>query len=305
MHTRMSEARRPGMSGIRDTSLTWARRPTSALELEGKRVVVVGGTGGLGRAIAGKAAARGAKVTVVGQTFRDEGTPNLAFVRADLSSMREATRLGGSLPADAIDVLVLTTGIFAGPKREVTSEGLERDMAVSYLSRLSLLRALAPRLPARDPKVRVFVMGFPGAGQDGVLGDLNAERGYDSMKVHMNTVAGNEALVIDGATRYPHLALFGLNPGLIKTNIRANVLGGEGSLRQKVVEAMIGLLTPAPETYAERVVPLLFAPELEGRSGVMFNQKADAILPSPGLTRDRVEALLGESEALLACVAAG
>lgn len=115
----------------------------------------------------------------------------------------------------------------------------------------------------------------------------------------MNTVAGNEALVLDAAKRYPKLNVFGLNPGLIKTNIRANLLGGEGSLRQTFVETLLGIFTPTPETYAKRVVPLLFASELEDKSGAMFNQKAQAILPSEAFNAAHVAAFIEESEALL------
>ncbi len=32
------------------------------------------------------------------------------------------------------------------------------------------------------------------------------------MPVHMNTVAGNEMLVLDAAKRYPNASIFGLNP---------------------------------------------------------------------------------------------
>ena len=263
--------------------------------LDGVRAAVVGGTGGLGQAIARELASRGAQVTVVGQTFRDAGAKNLSFESADLSKMSEAARIGRALPAE-LDLVVLTTGIFASPQREVTAEGLERDLAVSYLSRLAILRELAPRLKA---KARVFVMGFPGTGQKGELGDLNAERSYQSMTVHMNTVAGNEALVLEGARRWPHLAFFGLNPGLIKTNIRANVLGGNQSLRFKLVESVIGLMMISPETYARRIVPVLVAPGLEAKAPVMFNQKARPILQTPELTGERVEQLIGESEALL------
>ncbi|MFO0618520.1 MAG: SDR family NAD(P)-dependent oxidoreductase [Polyangiaceae bacterium] len=295
---------KPGFSGVRDPSLEWIRHPAESLDLTGKNVLVVGGTNGLGRAIARLVAARGAKVTVVGQTFRDADAPNIDFVKADLSRMAEATRVGATLPVESTDVVLLTTGIIAAPKREVTSEGLERDMAVSYLSRLALLRALAPRLGTSlgpgAPKPRVFVMGFPGTGEAGKLGDLNAERSYKSMEVHMNTVAGNEALVLDSVERYPHASFFGLNPGLVKTGIRANVLGGHGSLRHRAVEFLIGLFTPTPEKYAGRIVPLLFAPELEGRTGVMFNQKAHAIRPTEALTPTRVAALIEESEQLIA-----
>lgn len=292
--------KKPGFSGIRDSSLTWTRTPASTLELAGKSLAIVGGTNGLGRAVARLAASRGAKVTVVGQTFRDDGVPGISFVSADLSRMSEARRVAALLPVETLDVLLLTTGIIAAPSREETSEGLERDVAVSYLSRLALLRELGPRL-GRDrgaPGTRVFVMGFPGTGEGGVLGDLNAERAYKSMEVHMNTVAGNECLVLDGKTRYPHASFFGLNPGLIKTGIRSNMLG-DGSLKHRVIEFFIGLFTPTPETYAERLTPLLFAPELAGRSGLMFNQKADAILPSQVLSEERVAALIAESEALV------
>lgn len=47
-----------------------------------------------------------------------------------------------------------------------TAEGLERDMAVSYLSRLAILDAYVPRLASAagaaghaPPPLRVFVMG--------------------------------------------------------------------------------------------------------------------------------------------------
>ena len=119
------------------------------------------------------------------------------------------------------------------------------------------------------------------------------------MRVHMNTVAGNEALVLDAAQRYPHAAFFGLNPGLVKTDIRANYLG-EGSLKHRVIEGLLGLFTPTPETYAERVLPLLVAPELDAHSGAMFDPKGQPILRSPGLDAARVRAVIEASDALLA-----
>src|SRR4051794_12519964 len=85
-------------------------------------------------------------------------------------------------------------------------------------------------------KPRVFIMGYPGTGQAGTPDDLNAEKSYSAFPVHMNTVAGNEVLVLDAATRHPSASVFGLNPGLIKTNIRD-------------------------------------APELEGHSGALFDRK--------------------------------
>lgn len=286
----------------RDPSLQLPRLDLTGAGALGKKVVIVGGTGGIGRALARELATRGAKVLVVGQTFRDADVPNIEFIQADLSLMHEAQRVASRLPAETLDLVVFTTGIFAAPKRQETAEGLERDMAVSYLSRLVILQAIAPRLgqklPVGHPRPRVFVMGYPGSGQAGTLGDLNAEKSYSAMGVHMNTVAGNEMLVLDAARRYPMLSVFGLNPGLIKTDIRSNFLGGSKVLFA-LVEGLIGLMTPTAGTYAQRIVPLLLAPELEGRSGVLFNHKAQAILPSAGLTRAHTHAFLAESQALV------
>lgn len=283
--------------------ITWKR---ADVNVKGWKVAVVGGTGGLGQSISRLLASRGAEVTVVGQTFRDAGTPGISFMKADLSLLREAERVAKELPAEQLDLLVLTTGIFAAPKRQETAEGLERDMAVSYLSRLVVLRTLAARLgtqrPAGRGKTRVFVMGYPGAGQAGVLGDLNAEKAYSATTVHMNTVAGNEVLVLDAVKRYPHLLVFGLNPGLIKTNIRDNFLGG-GSFKSRAAEWLINLFNPTAEQYAERIVPLLVSPDLEAHSGALFNQKAEAVEPTPKLLEPaHANALLAQSDALVARV---
>ncbi len=288
----------------RDKSFTWHRVDSSTLDLKGLKVAIVGGTGGIGRAFSRLMASRGAGVIVVGRTFRDADVRGITFIQADLSLMREAKRVSEALPAETLDVVIFTTGSFAAPKRQETAEGIERDLAVSYLSRLVIMRAIAPRLgkdrPAARIKPRVFVMGYPGTGQAGQVDDLNAEKSYRAFPAHMNTVAGNEVLVLDAAKRYPHATVFGLNPGLQKTEIRNNFLG-EGTLKSRVTEWMIGLLFAGPDTYARRVTPLLVSPDLEGHSGAMFDQKGNAILPSAQL-RDAsyVNAFIAASEALVA-----
>jgi NAD(P)-dependent dehydrogenase (short-subunit alcohol dehydrogenase family) len=282
--------------------------PATELTLSGRKAVVVGGTDGLGREFARKLAALGASVTVVGRTFRDEGTARIDFLKADLSLMAEGRRVGRTLATEELDFVFLTTGIMAAPQREVTPEGLERDMAVSFLSRLAILRELAPRMASAPregrTRPRIYVMGFPGTGEKGNLEDLNAERSYASMPVHMNTVAGNESLVLEFARRYPTLDFYGLNPGLIKTNIRGNFFG-EGSLKHRVIEWFIGLAMMSAEQYARRMVPVLLSPSLEGHSPVMFNQKGRAIEASPSLGDGYAGRFIAASEQLVDRALAG
>ena len=142
-------------------------------------------------------------------------------------------------------------------------------------------------------------MGYPGTEQAGSPGDLNAENAYSGITVHMNTVGGNEMLVLDAAKRYPGVTFFGLNPGLVKTNIRDNLLGKD-SLKSRVIEWLIGLTNPTPEAYAERIAPLLVSPDIEPYSGAMFDKKGLAILASPKLLDPaHVNAFIAASETLV------
>ncbi|MFK0167134.1 SDR family NAD(P)-dependent oxidoreductase [Rhizobium sp. NPDC090279] len=287
----------------KDKSITWRHVEPKSLDLRKLKVAMIGGTGGIGRSLAQALAKQGADVLVVGRTFKDETNPSISFVKADLSLLADARRVADELPAESLALVIMTTGVMAGPKRETTSEGIERDLAISYLSRFVILNAIAPRL-GKDRsdvrrKPRVFVMGFPGSGQKANVDDLNSKKSYGRMKAHMNTVAGNEALVLDVARRFPQIDVFGLNPGFVKTGIRANLFGSK--LLLKIAEGLTSFMTIAPEVYAERMTPLLVSPDIDGRSGAMLNNRAQPILPSENL-RDPsyVQAVIRASNDLVA-----
>lgn len=190
----------------RDNRITWHQNDVTNLDIKGKRIAIIGGTGGICRALSQYLASQGAEITVVGQTFRDVGMSNIQFIKADLSLMTEAKRIATELVPETLDILIFTTGIFAAPQRQETAEGIERDLAVSYLNRYVILQDMASKLGIQHHtssiKPRVFLMAYPGSGQIGTPDDLNAEQSYKAMAVHMNTVAGNEILVLDGAKRY-------------------------------------------------------------------------------------------------------
>lgn len=98
-------------------SFTWHRVDPQVLNLKGLKVVIIGGTGGIGRGLSRFMASRGAKVLVVGQTLRDSDISDIEFIKADLSLMREAKHVGEILPAETLDLVLFTTGILAAPKR--------------------------------------------------------------------------------------------------------------------------------------------------------------------------------------------
>jgi NAD(P)-dependent dehydrogenase (short-subunit alcohol dehydrogenase family) len=290
------------MYGKANTAIKHTSPPLG--KLDGKTVLIVGGTAGVGQSIAHVCAAKGAKVTVVGRTFRDAGKPNITFIQCDLSLMAEATNLGKTV--EPADIVIFTTGIVPTAKKVETSEKIEIDMAVSCLSRLVVLRELAPRLKAGT---RIFVWGMPG---NGTLfehpEDLNADKGYvgDFGWVHMNTVGGNEAIVhhLAASEQYKNgkLAIFGMNPGMLPTEIRDVMHGGKNSCFGSYLECCIACCfgSPSLPDYAATIAALIFSPKLEEHSGSLWSQSAHPILPNkefvpPGKATEwygRMEALL-------------
>jgi NAD(P)-dependent dehydrogenase (short-subunit alcohol dehydrogenase family) len=302
----MGEGSDMSMFGTVRRDWDWSRRPLGAQGLRGRTIAVVGGTGGIGRAIVNEAVSKGAEAWVVGRTFRDRPDPRVHFVQADLSSLRRARAVVAELPVPTFDVVVMTQGIFAGRQRKVNEDGIELDMAISHLSRSVMAREMAPTIGSGRPDgalaPRIFVMGFPGGTRAAEVENFNAERPYVWEQAHANTVVGNEALVLDGAERYPHVRFYGLNPGIMKSNIMGGLLG-EGSPFHVAQQTVIGLIFQSVEQYAAKIVPLLFAPEIDGRSGAMFDRNANPIFSNPYLTDRAYRTRVTEaSEALLARV---
>jgi len=281
----------------------------AATELESRlstqNILVVGGTAGIGKALSEACLKRGARVTVVGRRSPGPELASATFVAKDLSLMENAAALAKEIgDANSYDTILFTNGIFAASERQVSGEGIELDLAVSYLSRYVFMQKLLDNgygasAKKRASKQRVFVMGFPGAKVTPNLDDFNWEQSYSAIPVHMNTVAANEALVTHiNLESHGNVNAYGLSPGIIKTEIRDNFLG-KGSWKSSLLETMIGWFTPTAESYAEKqLIHILTSPELEGKPGLMINNKRQIVPPNPALTPEVIERIMTESQKL-------
>ena len=102
----------------------------------------------------------------------------------------------------------------------------------------------------------------------------------------VKAVLGNEALVQFIGKNMPGVNVYGLNPGLIHTEIRDNYLGH--GIVSSIVEGLITLTCQSAQDYAENVlVHLMVSPEFEDKSQINFENNG-AILPveNPYLTEN-------------------
>jgi NAD(P)-dependent dehydrogenase (short-subunit alcohol dehydrogenase family) len=251
-------------------------------------LLCVGCTRGIGAGIAESACVGGASVVIVGRTAPSErlqtACPNLRFIPADLSSMQAAVNVVSALQPQSIDTVVFTVGIVNGPVRRESNEGIELEVAVSFLSRFVMTDALLSSdklISTSTRKPRIFVMGFPGVPDIPQLDDFNWERSWQAWPSHMNTVVANDGLVMGVAKMHADAVnIYGLNPGVIKTDLMFDFLGGKGSIISRIQQLVIGWICPSVDDYAPTVVELMVSPHIENHGGASFNQYGEHIKSS-------------------------
>ncbi|GAB4111854.1 MAG: oxidoreductase [Roseiflexaceae bacterium] len=204
------------------------------MDVKGAFVVITGGTDGIGAATARELHQRGAHVTIIGRS-REKGAELVAqsaavvqggqfrFIPADLSLMANiedvVRQLQQALPR--IDLLIHCVGILIA-HTEYTTEGIEKDFAVSYLSRFILTRDLVAKgllsagglmlnLSASSPKIpKMARLEF---------GDLAVVERRVGMQSHGQAQMANDLFSMEAAQRWG-LAVIGYGPGSVDTKIR-------------------------------------------------------------------------------------
>ena len=129
------------------------------------RVLVTGATGGLGQAIAGALAARGAQLVLTGR--RIDVLERLASelggraIACDFSDRADLDRLTSQ--AGDIDVLVANAALpGSGVLTDLPQEHIDRVLEVNLRAPVTLARALAPAMIARGHGHLVFMSSLAG-----------------------------------------------------------------------------------------------------------------------------------------------
>lgn len=193
-----------------------------------KTVIISGGTTGMGRATALERLARGDRVIVIGSDqdrgralLAEAASPELRFIRADLSSIAEVERVVADIAEryEAVDALALFANRVS-PRRKVTADGLEFTFALYYLSRYLLSHRLRPLLDAAPAPVVVNVAGVGNTSGRIEWDDPQLTRRYGQVRAQLQAGRANDLLGVAFAARGEGKARYVLyHPGFTRSGV--------------------------------------------------------------------------------------
>ena len=247
--------------------------------MQGKTVIVTGGTAGIGKIIARELARKGGRVviisrnpqkcvTVVEQIKSLTNNPQVDYIAADLSS-----RAGVSMAAfefkkkyPRLDVLVNNAGaIFM--ERQLSVDGLEMSMALNHLSYFHLAMLLQDTLKASGAARVINVSSDAHRGQKIDFDDLQMEHSYSGFPAYGRSKLMNILFTYEFSRRTAGMGITvnAMHPGFVATEFAKN----NGGL-MKMGMQLVGLFARKPEKGAETAIYLASSREVDSVTGKYF-----------------------------------
>ncbi|MGA7924130.1 MAG: SDR family NAD(P)-dependent oxidoreductase [Thermoplasmata archaeon] len=249
---------------------------TARTLLTGKFCVVTGATSGIGEVTARELMRKGAKVLIVGRDrarcestiarFRTAGAGDVAYAVTNLSLLEEVRELARSIQQEypPVNVLVNNAGAIHA-KRETTSEGNERTLALNVLSPFLLTRLLEPDLRSGAPSRVVMVDSEAHRSAHLDLDDLDTSHHYRAFRAYNRSKLALLLLTYELAQRWNgiDIRVNAVHPGFVRSGFGKNNPGFFGEALA-FAELIAGV---SPERGARTVVFAASDPALEGISG--------------------------------------
>lgn len=256
-------------------------------DLTGRRVVLTGGSDGIGLVLARRLAASGADL-VLGVRNRAKGEAAVDGIRSrqpgarltlgslDLASLASVEAFAATLLSEGhpLHVLVNNAGVMTPPERRTTADGHELQLGTNHLGHVALVAHLLPLL--RAGRARVTSQTSVAARGGSVLwDDLDAERSYDAMRSYRSSkiIQGLFALELDRRSRAHGWGITSnlAHPGVAPTSLLAArpEMGRDSETREvRLVRRLsrVGIVG-TPESAA---LPALLAATTPGDAGGRF-----------------------------------
>jgi NAD(P)-dependent dehydrogenase (short-subunit alcohol dehydrogenase family) len=271
--------------------------------MDGKVVVLTGGTSGIGQVAAVELARRGAKIVLIARD-RDRTANTLAAIKnagpnadhcafyCDLASIGDTKRIAAEIAAaePRIDVLINNAGALFN-HREVSPDGLEMTFAINHMAYFVLTGALRRTLEQSAPARIINTASVAHRGATLDFDDLQSERGYTGFAVYSRSKLCNILFTRELARRLTGSGVTSncLHPGFVATRFGDS----SGGLLQALMPiAKLGAISPTKG--AETIVYLATSSDVNAVSGEYF-YKSRPDTPSPQAQDDAAASRLWET----------
>ncbi len=291
-----------------DSSTSW--------DISGKRVVLTGGTTGIGRATVLGLAKRGAEVIFTARKPA-EGDAVVAEVNAavpgakvshrelhldDLDSVRA---FANALKADfdRIDVLVNNAGISL-TERRTTKQGFEATFGVNHLGHFLLAHELQDLLEKSAPaRIVVVASGAHRFGGGLVFEDLQSKKVkfgvVNGMKVYGRSKLANVLFTRELARRLSKsgVTVNCLHPGFVSTRLARDSEGTR--LGERLIWPLVSRFAKSPEEGALTSLYAICDPALSGVTGAYLEDEKVSQAEPVGRDDDAARRLWDVSEGMV------
>ena len=277
---------------------TTAEQVAAGRRLDGRNVLVTGGTSGLGAETARVLASIGARVTVTGRD-RSRGEtvaaalshpdgPPARFARLDLGSLSSVREFAARYCASGmpLHILVNNAGVMATPL-SYTADGFESQFGTNHLGHFALTAGLFSALRAAEGARVVVLSSRAHRRGDVMLDDPNyRRRPYDPWEAYGQSKTANALFAVGVTRRHASdgVTANALMPGAISTGLQGHL--SDSDLRVLGWTGSDGKLAP-PASWktvqrgAATSVWAALAPELDGAGGLYLE---DCAIGRPWLT---------------------
>jgi NAD(P)-dependent dehydrogenase (short-subunit alcohol dehydrogenase family) len=190
-----------------------AREVSAGIDLSGKRAIVTGASSGIGTETARALARAGAEVTLA---LRDTaaghrtaavlveitGNASIEVGRLDLADQASVAAFVDAWDGP-LDILVNNAGVMALPRRELTAEGWEMQLATNHLGHFALAVGLHDALAEADAARIVSVSSRAHLRTPVVFDDLHFDdRPYDRDLAYGQSKTANVLFAVEASRRW-------------------------------------------------------------------------------------------------------
>ena len=256
--------------------------------MQGKVVVITGGTSGIGQVSAERLAAMGARIVLVARS-KNRGEADAGAIAGGCSraspshSLRRCfsagrlNRLAAEMRAaePRIDVLINNAGAMFG-QRQVTEDGLELTLATNHVSYFVLTHGLREQLAAAGSARIINTSSHAHHRGQVDFDDLQYQRNYKSFPAYCRSKLCNVLFTRSLAKRLAGSGVTtnSLHPGFVNTRFADESGGWTGR-----TFGFLKMFAISPEKGAETIIYLASSADVATTSGRYF-YKCKAVEPS-------------------------